>query len=126
MLRQTVIARRLAEAAGLPDQHQVATFYVSLLACAAEGGPPTLMFLAKEAVRLAVNGVATGVACIGCPPIVDLINRYQRAGGRYLVCPVCVEAKQIDKGDLLPGAEVGGTVVMWQWIGDDGATTFSY
>jgi hypothetical protein len=25
-----------------------------------------------------------------------------------------------------PDAELNGTVPMWQWIGDDGATTFSY
>ena len=31
VLRQTVIARRLAAAAGLPDQHRAAAFYVSLL-----------------------------------------------------------------------------------------------
>jgi predicted peroxiredoxin len=84
------------------------------------------MFLTKEAVRLAVNGVAKGVACAGCPPIPELFERYERAGGRYLVCPICVDAKQIDKGDLLANAEIGGTVVMWQWIGAEGATTFSY
>ncbi len=32
VLRQTVIARRLAAAAGLPDEQQAAVFYVSLLA----------------------------------------------------------------------------------------------
>jgi HD-GYP domain-containing protein (c-di-GMP phosphodiesterase class II) len=32
VLRQTVIARRLAAAAGLPQEHQTAVFYVSLLA----------------------------------------------------------------------------------------------
>ena len=26
----------------------------------------------------------------------------------------------------LPNAEIGGTVVMWKWIGTDAATTFSY
>ena len=34
------------------------------------------MFLTKEAVRLAVVGVATGVACDGCPSIPDLMGRY--------------------------------------------------
>jgi len=81
------------------------------------------MFLAKDAVRLAVNGVARGVACAGCPPIPEL---FERAGGKYLVCPICVDAKQIDKGDLLPNAEIGGTIVMWRWIGEDAAATFSY
>jgi len=27
---------------------------------------------------------------------------------------------------MIDNAELGGTVPMWQWIGDDGATTFSY
>ena len=35
---------------------------------AAESRRPTLMFQAKEAVRLALDGVAASVACEGCPP----------------------------------------------------------
>jgi hypothetical protein len=38
------------------------------------------MFLAREAVRLAVNGVAKGVACVGYPPITELFERYEHAG----------------------------------------------
>jgi predicted peroxiredoxin len=110
---------------GLEDLEKVTVAFLVAVG-AAESGRSTLMFLAKEAVRLAVNGVAKGVACAGCPPIPELFERYERAGGTYLACPVCVDAKQIDKGDLLSNAEVGGTVVMWKWIGDDGATTFSY
>ena len=43
-----------------------------------------------------------------------------------MVCPVCFNAKQLDKGDLIAGAELAGSVQLWEWIGDDGATTFSY
>ncbi len=112
-------------ATGMEDPEKVMiAFLVSV--GAAESGRPTLMFLTKEAVRLSVNGVAKGVPCAGCPAIPDLLDRYQAAGGRYLVCPVCADARQIDKGDILTNAEIGGTVVMWQWIGDAGATTFSY
>ena len=50
----------------------------------------------------------------------------RQGGGRYLVCPICFDARQLDKGQLIEVAELGGTVPMWQWIGDDGATTFSY
>ena len=39
----------------------------------------TMMFLTKEAVRLATEGVATGTACEGCPPITDLMARYLAA-----------------------------------------------
>jgi predicted peroxiredoxin len=109
---------------GLEDAEKVAVAFLVAVG-AAESGRPTLMFQTKEAVRLALNGVATGVACDGCPALPDLLARYEKAGGRYMVCPICFTAKQLDKGDLLPNAELAGTVQMWEWIGD-GATTFSY
>jgi len=110
---------------GLEDSEQV-TVAMLVAVGAAESGRPTLMFLTKEAVRLAVEGVAVGVACDGCPPLPDLLARYAAAGGRYYVCPICFNAKQLDEGRLIAGAEIQGTVPMWAWIGDEGATTFSY
>jgi predicted peroxiredoxin len=110
---------------GLEDAEKVTVAFLVAVG-AAESGRPTLMFQAKEAVRLALDGVATGVACEGCPPLPDLLARYEKAGGRYMVCPVCFNAKQLDKGDLVPNAELAGSVRLWQWIGDEGATTFSY
>jgi hypothetical protein len=35
-------------------------------------------------------------------------------------------ARKLDKGQLIDNAELGGTVPMWRWIGDDGATTFGH
>ncbi len=110
---------------GLEDAEKVTVAFLVAVG-AAESGRPTVMFQTKEAVRLALEGVATGVACDGCPPLADLLARYEKAGGRYLVCPVCFNAKQLDKGSLLPNAELAGTVQLWEWIGDEGATTFSY
>ena len=109
---------------GLEDPEKVTVAFLVAVG-AAESGRPTLIFHAKEAVRLALQGVATGVACDGCPPLADLLTRYERAGGTYMVCPVCFNAKQLDKGDLVPNAELAGSVQLWEWIGD-GATTFSY
>ena len=110
---------------GLEDPEKVTVAYLVAVG-AAESGRPTLMFLTKEAVRLALEGVAVGVACEGCPPLPDLLRRYADAGGRTYVCPICFDAKKLDKGDLVANAELAGTVPMWQWIGDEGATTFSY
>jgi predicted peroxiredoxin len=110
---------------GLEDPEKVTVAFLVAIG-AAESGRPTLMFQAKEAVRLALESAATGVACDGCPPLPDLLRRYQQAGGRYMVCPVCFNAKQLDKGSLLPNAELAGTVQLWEWIGDQAATTFSY
>jgi predicted peroxiredoxin len=110
---------------GLEDPEKVMIAYLVAVG-AAESGRPTLMFLTKEAVRLALTGTAVGVACEGCPPLPDLLKRYEAAGGRYFVCPICFDTKKLDKAQLIPGAELAGTVPMWQWIGDEGATTFSY
>ena len=110
---------------GLEDTETVMIAFLVAVG-AAEQGRPTLMFLTKEAVRVALEGVAVGTACEGCPPLPELLARYQAAGGQYYVCPICFNSKKLDEGQLIKGAELNGTVPMWQWIGDDGATTFSY
>ena len=109
---------------GLEDAEKV-TVALLVAVGAAESGRPTLMFLTKEAVRLVTTGVAVGTACDGCPSIPSLLDRYVAAGGVCLVCPVCFNSKQLDPATLIAGATLGGTVPMWEWIGD-GATTFSY
>ena len=110
---------------GLEDSEKVTVAFLVAVG-AAEQERPTLMFLSKEAVRLALEGLAVGVACDGCPPLPDLLKRFDAAGGRFYVCPICFDAKQLDKSALIANAELAGTVPLWQWIGDDGATTFSY
>ena len=110
---------------GLEDPEKVSVAFLVAVG-AAETGREALMFLTKEAVRLAVPGVAVGVACDGCPSIEELVKRYEAAGGRYFVCPLCVNARRLDPDDLIAGAEINGTVPMWNWIGDEPATTFSY
>jgi predicted peroxiredoxin len=110
---------------GLEDTEKV-TVALLVAVGAAESGRPTLIFLTKEAVRLAVDGVARGVGCEGCPSVPDLMKRYVAAGGTLLTCPICLTARGLDEDALAPGARVGGTVPMWEWIGEEGATTFSY
>jgi predicted peroxiredoxin len=112
-------------ATGMEDPETVMIAFLVAVG-AAENGRDTLMFLTKEAVRLALTGVAVGIACDGCPPIPDLVKRYEAAGGRYYVCPICFNTKQLDADSLIPGAELNGTVPLWNWIGDEPATTFSY
>jgi predicted peroxiredoxin len=109
---------------GLEDPEKV-TVALLVAVGAAEGGRDTVMFLTKEAVRLATEGFALGTACDGCPPIADLMGRYQAAGGTFLVCPICFNARRIEATTLIANATLGGTVQLWEWIGD-GATTFSY
>jgi predicted peroxiredoxin len=110
---------------GLEDPEKV-TVALLVAVGAAEQGRATLMFLTKEAVRLSLPGFAVGVACEGCPPVPELMARYEAAGGQFLVCPICYNARKLDGTELLGNAGLGGTVQLWQWIGEDEATTFSY
>jgi predicted peroxiredoxin len=109
---------------GLEDAERV-TVALLVAVGAAESGRPTVMFLTKEAVRIALNDVAVGTACEGCPTIPDLMKRYDAASGRLMVCPICFNSKKLNPATLVPNAELAGTVQLWEWIGD-GATTFSY
>ena len=121
MKRKSVISL----STGLEDAEKVTVAFLVAVG-SVESERPTLMFLTKEAVRLVVSGVARGTACEGCPPLEDLMRRYAAAGGRFMVCPICFDAKHLDKEALVANAELGGTVPMWEWIGDDAANTFSY
>jgi len=109
---------------GLEDPEKV-TVALLVAVGAAESGRSTLMFLTKEAVRLATSGFPTGIACDGCPSIPDLIARYEAAGGELLVCPICFNTRRLDEATLVGNGRLGGTVQLWEWIGE-GATTFSY
>jgi predicted peroxiredoxin len=91
---------------------------------AAESGRPTLTFLTKEAVRLATEGAAAGVAHDGCPPLADLVRRYEAAG--TTTCAPSASTTMLGPSTLISGAEIQGTVPLWAWIGDEPATTFSY
>ncbi len=64
-------------ATGLDDSEKVTVAFLVAVG-AAEKGRPTLMFLSKEAVRLAIPQFAHAVACDGCPPLPDLMDRYER------------------------------------------------
>jgi hypothetical protein len=63
------------------------------------------------------------------PPAARLVVVSEAAGARESVHAGILSqghAKQLDKGSLIGSAELAGTVQLWEWIGDDGATTFSY
>lgn len=110
---------------GLEDAERVTVAFLVAVG-SAESGRPTLMFLTKEAVRLAHSDFARATACEGCPPLEGLVRRYADAGGRHLVCPICFDARHLSAEGLQDNASLGGTVPMWEWIGDAAANTFSY
>jgi predicted peroxiredoxin len=110
---------------GLEDQERVIVAFLVGNA-ALEQGKQVAMFLTKEAVRLAVPGVAVGVACEGCPPLERVFAQYAENGGELIACPFCFNTRKLDASQLVTNARVEGATPLWQWIGDEPATVFSY
>lgn len=112
-------------ATGLEDAERATVAFLVGGAAVVQGRQVT-MFLTKEAVRLALPGYAEAVACDGCPPLARLVQQYAEGGGSLLVCPICFSARKLDEGELVANARLGGATPLWEWIGDDDATVFSY
>src|ERR671934_2315072 len=111
-------------ASGLEDAERVTVAFL-VGGAAVEAGKQVAMFLTKEAVRLALPGVADAVACDGCPPLARLFEQFAGGGGELLVCPICFNTKKLDEGQLVQNARLAGATPLWEWVGD-GATVFSY
>jgi len=112
-------------ATGLEDAERVTVAFL-VGGAAVQQGKKVAMFLTKEAVRLGVTGYADGVACDGCPPLSLLFQQFADGGGELLVCPVCFNARKIDDSSLVASARLAGATPLWEWIGDEHATVFSY
>jgi predicted peroxiredoxin len=86
--------------AGLEDPEKVTVAFVVALG-ADESDRPTLMFLTKEAVRLAPDGVMTGIARAGCPPA-DRANHSGRVmSGSGAVCQAASKAPTSVRAGIL-------------------------
>ena len=112
-------------ATGLEDAERVTVAFL-VGGAAVEQGRQVTMFLTKEAVRIALPGHAEAVACEGCPPLGRLVEQYAVGGGELLVCPICFNSRKLNEGELVANARLGGATPLWEWIGDEHTTVFSY
>jgi predicted peroxiredoxin len=112
-------------ATGLEDPERVMIAFL-VGGAAAEQGKTVAMFLTKEAVRLATPGFAEAVACDGCPPLGRLFAQFADNGGELLVCPICANSRNVEESNLVANARLAGATPLWEWIGDEPATVFSY
>jgi predicted peroxiredoxin len=112
-------------ATGMEDPERVLIAFL-VGGAAAEQGKQVAMFLTKEAVRLAVPGVTVGVVCDGCPPLERLFEQFAAAGGELLVCPICFNARKLEESSLVGNARLAGATPLWEWVGDEAASVFSY
>lgn len=112
-------------ATGMEDAERVMIAFL-IGGAALDKGKQVAMFLTKDAVHVALPGHAEGAACDGCPPLERLFEQYASGGGELLVCPICVTSRGLDEAHFVANARVAGATPLWEWIGDEPATVFSY
>ena len=92
---------------------------------ALQQGKQVKMLVTKEAVHLAVSGVAETVTSDGYPPLSRVFQEFADLGGELFVCPLGFKTKKLDEEQIVPNAQIAGATPLWEWIGE-GATVFSY
>lgn len=110
---------------GLEDPERVTVAFLVGESALARGDKVAI-WMTKEAVRLALPGQALGVVCEGYPPLAKVFGQFMQSGGELLVCPSALSARELDQGALIPTARIAGPASMFEWIGDDYVTAFSY
>jgi predicted peroxiredoxin len=88
-------------------------------------GKQVVMFLTKEAVRLATPGYADAIESAGAPPVSKLFAQFAEDGGELYACPICFDARKLDPATIVPNARIAGATPLWEFVGE-GATVFSY
>jgi predicted peroxiredoxin len=59
------------------------------------------------------------------PPVERVHAQFVEKGGRFYVCPICFNERDLDEGDLVESAELKGATPLMEFA-DEGAVTFSY
>ena len=111
-------------ATGMEDAERVTVAFLVATA-ALDRGKSVIVWATKDAVRLGLPGVASGEACVGCPPLERLFEQFAAGGGELWLCPICVKARGLSEDGMTGNAKIAGATPMWEWAGDD-ATVFSY
>ena len=55
-----------------------------------------------------------------------LFEQFTEGGGEFFVCPICVASRKLDADDFVANARLAGATPMWEWLGDEPGTVFSY
>ena len=113
-------------ATGLKEDAERVTVAFLVAGAALDAGKQVGRWLTRDAVRLGLPGEAEGEACDGCPPLERLFAQFAEKGGELMVCPICFNARKLDEADLVANARLVGATPLWQWIGEEDATVFSY
>ena len=109
---------------GEEDPDRVVVSYLTAGA-ALDEGKEVVMWLSSEGVRLALRGYVDPIPEGQEPPVKRVHDQFIEKGGRFYVCPICFNERQLDERQLVENAELKGATPLMQFAGD-GAMIFTY
>ena len=111
-------------ATGMEDGERVLVAFLVATAAVAQG-KQVVVWATKDAVRLGLPGEMHGVVCKDCPPLERLLEQFTEGGGELWLCPICLNARDLQDAEKIANVKVVGATPMWEWAGGD-TTVFSY
>jgi predicted peroxiredoxin len=109
---------------GEEDPDTVAVAYLTAGA-ALDQGKDVVMWLTSDGVRLGLDGYASQIRTDREPSGELLHSQFAEKGGRFYVCPICFNERDLDDGGLVSNAELKGATPLMEFAGDS-AMTFTY
>jgi predicted peroxiredoxin len=109
---------------GEEDPDRVVVAYLTAGA-ALDQGKDVVMWLTSDGVRLALAGYVDAIRAAQEPPVKRVHDQFIENGGRFYVCPICFNERDLDETDLVQNAELQGATPLMQYAGE-GAMTFTY
>lgn len=109
---------------GEADPDRVVVAYLTAVA-ALDKGKDVVMWLTVDGVRLALSGYADRIRVGMEPPVERVHAQFVEKGGRFYVCPICFNERNLDEGDLVENAELKGATPLMEFAAER-AMTFSY
>ena len=87
---------------------------------------PVTIFLNVEGVRIADKNIPEHKHSTG-KSLKEMLAGFMQAGGKVIVCPMCMKnVGGLTKDDLIEGVVVGGSDVTWPALFAEGTTVLSY
>lgn len=109
---------------GEEDPDRVVVAYLTAVA-GLDQGKDVVMWLTVEGVRLALRGYADRIRADLDPPVERVHAQFIDKGGRFYVCPICFNERELDELELVDNAELKGATPLMEFAAE-GATTFTY
>lgn len=87
---------------------------------------PVTIFLNVDAVRIADKNIP-GHRHANGKTLKEMLAGFMQAGGRVIICPMCMEmVGGLKKEELIEGVEVGGPEITWPALFAERTTVLSY